>query len=118
MMRWQSQKLRFVTTKLLPVPVSHQTTQKSDSQQNKASIEKERIRKSDDENHQERAAIRATILKTFHCKLHSHGDKTLLCWKDPTDSNQLCYLITEQNINLWTMLCVRTFPDFTMLFQF
>ena len=47
----------------------------------------------------------------FTCKAYSQGDdRTLLCWKDPT--NGLCYPITKHNMNLWTILCVWTFPNF------
>ena len=89
---------------LLPMPVSHQTTQKSDSQRKKGSVEKERGQHEADAFHQTHVEIHAKITELFQCPDYSQPDKMLLCWKDPT--NQLCYPITEHNLNLWSMLCV------------
>lgn len=89
---------------------------KSGPQKNKLTAKKERSRNDSDSFHERRIEICTEITKHFHCFIHSDGDKTLLCWKDPM--NQLCYPITEQHLNLWSTLCICPLHVFSSMLIF
>jgi hypothetical protein len=68
--------------------------------------EEERPKSDADIFHEKRCAARKAITEVFSCATHSLPDKPALCWKDP--GQNLCYPITESNLNFWATLNVRT----------
>lgn len=55
--------------------------------------------------HEKRVTARRAITEAFACPTHSLPDKPALCWKDPIQN--MCYPITETNLNFWASLNVR-----------
>jgi hypothetical protein len=56
--------------------------------------------------HEKRIVSRKAISEAFACPIHSLPDKAAICWKDP--ASNLCYPITETNLNFWASQHVRT----------
>jgi hypothetical protein len=61
--------------------------------------------------HQKKSIARKEILAFLACDIHGLPDKPAACWKDPVQ--QLCYPVTDANINLWVTLHV----GFQVLFK-
>jgi hypothetical protein len=53
-----------------------------------------------------KAEVRKVIIDALRCDIHSLPDKIVPCWKEPV--NNQCYVITEQNLNMWATLHVST----------
>ena len=58
--------------------------------------------------YQKRIAVREAIRAHWKCETHTLGDRVVPCWRDGITTQ--CYVITENDLNLWAELHVR-FPN-------
>ena len=66
----------------------------------------EKVRTEADEFHEKMKAAWVAITQAFTCVTHSLPDKPAVCWKEPIQG--LCYPVTENNLNLWVTMHVRS----------